>query len=94
MLTLTPEAVTAVDAILRSDAVPDEGGLRIAATGDASQLTVQIAEGPAPGDQVIEEEGARVFVDEAVAPMVDAVALHAETHDGRIAFGLAPQGAM
>jgi Fe-S cluster assembly iron-binding protein IscA len=91
MLTLTPEAVQAVDSILHSDAVPEAAGLRIAATQDASQLSVQIAEGPAPGDQIIEERGARVFVDEQVAPIVDDATLHADNQDGRIAFGLAAQ---
>ena len=91
MLTLTPEAVQAVDTILSSDEVPEDAGLRIAPTPDDSQLSLQLAEAPAQGDQIIEQEGARVFVDAQVAPMVDAALLHAEAQDGRIAFGLAPQ---
>jgi len=79
--------------LLAPDSIPAEAGLRIAATEDQSQLSVAVTEGPAPGDQVIEDQGARVFVDPQVAPMVDDATLHAENQDGRIAFGLAPQTA-
>lgn len=91
MLTLTPSAVQAVDAILHSsDAVPDDAGLRIGTDGDA-HLTVELVDEPAPGDAVIEEGGARVFVDPEVSGMLDDAQLEARAEGDQVAFGLAPQ---
>jgi len=90
MLTLTPSAVEAVDALLHDGSAPDDAGLRISAT-DQAQLTAEIAPAPAPGDQVIEESGARVFVDPAAAQMLDNAQLEAHTEGDHVAFGLAPR---
>src|SRR3954447_2984806 len=90
MLTLTPEAVEAVDALLHSPSVPADAGLRIG-TAEDSQLTVEIAPEPGAGDQVIEEGGARVFVDPGAAQMLDNAQLEARAQGDEIAFGLSPQ---
>lgn len=55
-----------------------------------SQLTIEFAPEPAPDDQVIEEGGARVFVDSAAAPILDNVQLFARMEGEQVAFGLAP----
>ena len=89
MLTLSPSAVEAVDSLLHSPEVPDDAGLRIRTTGE-SQLTIELAPEPAPGDQVIEEGGARVFVDSEVAPMLDDAELDARREGDQVAFGLLP----
>jgi Fe-S cluster assembly iron-binding protein IscA len=90
MLTLTASAVEAVDTLLHaSPEVPDDAGLRIGTAGD-SQLTITLAAEPAPGDQVIEEGGARVFVDSAAAPILEDVQLEARHEGDQIAFGLRP----
>jgi iron-sulfur cluster assembly protein len=93
MLTLSPSAVEAVDALLEGPEVPDEAGLRIAATEDSPEpaLSVQIAPEPAPEDQVIEEGGARVFVDPTAAPLLDDAQLEAEAQGDQIAFGIVPR---
>jgi Fe-S cluster assembly iron-binding protein IscA len=91
MLTLAPSAVEAVDTLLDSPQIPDEAGLRIGTDGE-SQLTIGIAPEPVPGDQVIEEGGARVFVDSEAAPMLDNAQLEAGRQGDQIAFGLTPQG--
>ncbi|HEY1567958.1 MAG TPA: HesB/YadR/YfhF-family protein, partial [Solirubrobacteraceae bacterium] len=70
MLTLAPSAVEAVDSLLHRPEVPDDAGLRIRSAGE-SELTLEIAPEPAPGDQVIEEGGARVFVESEAVPMLD-----------------------
>ena len=90
MLTLSPSAVEAVDSLLHDPQVPDDAGLRIGTAGE-SELTLEIAPEPAPGDQVIEEGGARVFVDSEAAPMLDDVQLDARRQGDQVAFGLAPQ---
>jgi Fe-S cluster assembly iron-binding protein IscA len=93
MLTLTPSAVQAVDALLHSNPeIPEDAGLRIAPTSE-SELSLGIVAAPAPGDQVIEDGGARVFVDEQAAPLVDGAQLDAQAQGDQIAFGLSPQDA-
>jgi iron-sulfur cluster assembly protein len=91
MLTLSESAVEAVDTLLHSPDVPEDAGLRIDAAGEA-QFTLEIALGPAPGDQVIEEGGARVFVDPAAAPMLDNAELDARREGDQVAFGLTDPG--
>jgi iron-sulfur cluster assembly protein len=92
MLTLTTSAVEAVDMLLHSSPeVPDDAGLRIGSTGP-SELTIELAAEPAPGDQVIEEGGARVFVDPDAAPLLENAQLEARQEGDQIAFGLTPAG--
>ncbi|HTW13343.1 MAG TPA: iron-sulfur cluster biosynthesis family protein [Solirubrobacteraceae bacterium] len=91
MLTLSPSAIEAVDSLLQSPQVPDDAGLRIRSAGEA-QLTIEVVPEPAPGDQVIEDGGARVFVESAAAPMLDNAELDARTEGDQIAFALAPAG--
>ena len=87
MLTISPSAVEAVDLLLQSPDVPDDAGLRIGSAGD-SQFTLEIAPEPAPGDHVIEEGGARVFVDSEAATMLDNAELDARREGDQVAFGL------
>ena len=90
MLTLSPSAAEAVDSLLHSQQAPEDAGLRIRTAGDS--LTMELAPEPAPGDQVIEEGGARVFVDATAAPMLDNVELDARVEGDQVAFGLTPAG--
>lgn len=91
MLTLSPSAIEAVDNLLHMSEIPDDAGLRIRSAGE-SELTIEIAPEPAPGDQVIEEGGARVFVDSEAAPMLDQAQLDARMQGDQVAFGLTPTG--
>jgi iron-sulfur cluster assembly protein len=87
MLTLSASAVEAVDSILDRPDIPDDAGLRIRAAGD-SQLAVELAPEPSPGDQVIEEGRARVFVELDVAPMLDGAELDVQQDGDQVAFAL------
>ncbi|HTU95412.1 MAG TPA: HesB/YadR/YfhF-family protein [Solirubrobacteraceae bacterium] len=89
MLTLAPSAIEAVDSLLHRPEVPDDAGLRIRSAGE-SELALEIAPEPAPGDQVIEEGGARVFVEPEAAPLLDDAELQARTQGDQVAFGLTP----
>lgn len=91
MLTLSRAAVEAVDGLLHTSEAPDDAGLRIRPAGE-SQLTIELATEPAPGDQVIEDGGARVFVDAAAAPMLDHAELDARLEGDQVAFGLTATG--
>jgi iron-sulfur cluster assembly protein len=91
MLTLSQSAVEAVDSLLHRPEMPDDAGLRIRTAGD-SQLTIEITSEPAPDDQVIEEGGARVFVDSDLAPMLGNAELDVRMEGDQVAFGLTPTG--
>lgn len=93
MLTLTDSAVTAIRNLTAQPELPDETGLRIMSQdqgGPAFQVT--LAETPVDGDQVIETEGARVFLEPGAAMALDDKSLDAQVDDeGTVAFTLAEQ---
>ena len=91
MFSLSPSAVEAVDSLLRTPEIPDDAGLRIRVAGE-SELTIELAPEPAPGDQVVEEGGARVFVDSEAAPVLENVELDARMEGDQVAFGLTRTG--
>ena len=96
MLTLTPDAAQTIERMLDSPEMPDEGGLRIAAAeslngdGRAHTLQVELAAQPAPEDVVLEEDGARVFIEETVVPFLDDKLLDVAVDGGRTQFSLQP----
>jgi iron-sulfur cluster assembly protein len=91
MLTITSNAAEAIRAIVQSTDVPDEGGIRISiARQNGSQATLELALSPAPmeGDDVLELNGAHVFLDEMASVALDDKALDAEMDGGEISFGI------
>ncbi len=97
MLTLTENAAQVVRKIVSATPeIPREsGGVRIFATSppDAQpmELAVAVAETPAEGDQVVVEEGARVFVASAAIDFLDDKVLDADTTDKGVRFIVAEQ---
>jgi Fe-S cluster assembly iron-binding protein IscA len=93
MLLLTENASEAVHAIFDESTLPDGAGLRIATPPDGSEaLTVAPVPAAERGDQVIEEHGARVFVEAEAAALLDDLVLDAHVDDdGRVQFVLGPQ---
>jgi Fe-S cluster assembly iron-binding protein IscA len=95
VLTLTTDATEAIEQILTSPGVPSGAGLRItpgtSSDNDATpatELTVAVTEGPAAGDEVIEDQGARVFIENTVSGYLDDKLLDAELVDERVRFSL------
>jgi iron-sulfur cluster assembly protein len=94
MLTITSNAAEAIRAILQSTDVPDDGGIRISiARQNGSQAALELALSPAPmeGDNVLELNGAHVFLDETAAMALDDKSLDAEMEGGEISFGIVEQ---
>jgi iron-sulfur cluster assembly protein len=93
MLTLTENATTIVQAITQQSTESEDAGLRFSqdsASGDA--LTVAPADAPQPGDQVVEGDGARVFLEETAATLLDDQVLDASVdQSGSVQFSIAPQ---
>jgi iron-sulfur cluster assembly protein len=94
MLTLTDSAVSVIRDLTSQSDLPAETGLRIMTQAEGAQsFQLALAEGPAADDQVVEEGGARVFVEAAAAAALDDKALDAQVSaQGDLAFRIADQG--
>ncbi|MCV7258189.1 hypothetical protein [Mycobacterium shimoidei] len=88
MLVLTPAAVEVVKAVTNAPNAPEAAGLRIASTSDEQNaLQLSTAEGPGEGDQIVEGEGARVFLEARVAEFLADKTLDARVNeDGSTQF--------
>jgi iron-sulfur cluster assembly protein len=94
MLALTDNAVEAVQEILpSSDEAPERGGLRLVAEPAGAQMNFQLSVValPAEDDEVIEEQGARVFLDPEAASLLGDKVLDAQIESNQVAFTIADQ---
>jgi iron-sulfur cluster assembly protein len=88
MLTLTSNAAYTIRSLV--DQNEDAGGMRITSDQGAGALTLALAAQPAADDQVLEADGARVFLDQQAATLLDDKTLDAGADpEGRVQFGLA-----
>ncbi len=94
MLTITDSAASAIRSLTSQPDLPDETGMRIMKRRDAApSFQMALTEGPAAGDQVVEEGGARVFLEAGVADALEDKALDAEMNEqGDLAFRISDQG--
>ena len=89
VLTLTPNASAVVKQI--TDQTSGDGsGLRISQqAADTPTLDVEPIAEPQPGDQVVEAEGARVFLEEQAARTLDDKVLDAQVDQaGAVQFSI------
>jgi len=94
VLAITDTAAEAIRGIVAAPEVPEGAGLRIATqagAGDAATLEVSVAETPAATDQVVDESGARVFVEADAVPLLDDKLLDAQIDGTRVGFMLMEQ---
>ena len=92
MLNLTDTAATEIRNLVSNPEVPDEGGVRIASNGEGA-LTLALAPAPADGDDVVDEGGARVFLEPRAGELLDDKTLDAGTDpQGNVQFSIAQQG--
>ena len=94
MLTLTDNASTLIGDIAQQ--IPDASGLRITSGQVDGQPAFEVTPVATaePGDQVVEQGGATVYLDEAAATELDDKVLDAavDQSTGSVQFGLAAQG--
>jgi Fe-S cluster assembly iron-binding protein IscA len=92
MLTLTENASTIVNELSSQTEAP-EAGLRITMMADQQEgLGVSTAERPEPGDQVVEQAGAKVYLDSRAADLLDDKVLDAGVDEaGNLQFALGQQ---
>jgi Fe-S cluster assembly iron-binding protein IscA len=94
LLALTDSAVEAVKNIVSSsDEASETGGLRMVAEqkGMRTNLQVSVVPLPAEDDEVIEEQGARVFLEPEAASLLDDKVLDASVEQDQVAFTIADQ---
>lgn len=94
MLTLTDRAADTIRTLITQPGVPEDTGLRMSLReGEAGTLALSL-EPPQPDDAIIEDAGARVFVQRDAAPMVEDRELDAQLDEqGRASFRLGVQSA-
>lgn len=88
-MVLTENAVLVIRDLAAQEGAPTMAGVRISLdpTGDA--LMVEPVERPAEGDELVENLGARVFLDSDAADLLDDKALDATVQDdGGIQFSV------
>jgi iron-sulfur cluster assembly protein len=91
-LTLTTNAATEIRNLIAQPEVPDDGGVRIAST-DEGALTLALAGSPASGDAVVEDGGARVFLEPQAGQLLDDKVLDAGADpQGNVQFSIAERG--
>lgn len=91
MLTLTENASTIVRDITTQPGLPESAGLRITADATDSFAIAQ-ADAAEAHDQVIEQEGATLYLDQDAAVALDDKILDAALGDGgRVEFALGLQ---
>ena len=92
MLALTDDAVEAVRNIVSSsDELPETGGLRVVAerAGTQANLQLSVVALPAEDDEVIEEQGVRVFLEPEAAALLDDKVLDASMEQNQVEFTIA-----
>jgi iron-sulfur cluster assembly protein len=94
LLALTDTAVQAVkDIVSASEQTSETGGLRLAAerVGAQANLQLSVVSLPAEDDEIIEEEGARLFLEPEAASLLDDKVLDASVEHNQVAFTIADQ---
>jgi iron-sulfur cluster assembly protein len=91
VLTVTHEASKAIQTL--TDQIPetDTAGLRISVeSGEdgTAQLALSVTEQPFPADEVVEAEGANVYLAEPVVEFMDDKTLDATVQDEGVAFSI------
>jgi iron-sulfur cluster assembly protein len=93
LLALTDSAVEAVKDIVSSAEVPETGGLRLVAEQAGTRANFQLSVVPLPAeeDEVIDKQGARVFLEPEAASLLGDKVLDASVEQNQVAFMIADQ---
>jgi iron-sulfur cluster assembly protein len=94
VLTITPDAEQALDAVVAAGDAPEGAGVRISqGVGANGQPAIGLAVAPAPevGDEVVEEANVPVFVAADVTGLLADKVLDARLEGDQIAFQIGDQ---
>jgi iron-sulfur cluster assembly protein len=96
VLTLTEQAIQAIRGICEESETGPDGGLRISGSGSGNgdtELEFELADAAREGDDIIREDGAVVFLDEAAAAALDGKTLDVHAHGDHFHFSVEEPGA-
>jgi iron-sulfur cluster assembly protein len=90
VLAITSDAAEAINGLVSSAELPEDGGLRISPTSGAAGPGLELSLTPVPGDEdeVVEESGAHVFLEPGVVDPLEDKVLDAEVEAGQVRFSL------
>jgi iron-sulfur cluster assembly protein len=92
VLTLTERAAETIRSLTSQPGIPADTGLRMSVQDSTAGTLALSLESPQPGDAVIEDSGARVFVQQDAADIVSDSELDAELDEqGHASFMLGAQ---
>ncbi len=93
MLSISPNAAEAIRGLTAQPGIPQGSGLKLApqATDQGTVVELSLVEGPTESDQVVQEEGAQVFVAVELSTELDDKVLDAGVEEGRVSFSLMEQ---
>jgi iron-sulfur cluster assembly protein len=94
MLTLTESAKEMVRDMIAAGNAREGSGLRISSAHDEDggpALSLELADAPLEGDQVVEDDGTRLFLEPAAASLLDDKILGAARHEDHYHFNLEDQ---
>jgi Fe-S cluster assembly iron-binding protein IscA len=90
MLTITPDAADALRAVLGAK----PGGVRISTgthtsnNGSGPNLTLEVVPEPEPDDEIVDAEGARLYLDPLAVDALDGKVLDAEQEADAVRFSV------
>ena len=88
MLTITPDAADALRAVLGAK----EGGVRISTgtslNGNGPNLTLEVVPEPEPDDEVLDADGASLYMDPIASDALDGKVLDAEREGDAVRFSV------
>jgi iron-sulfur cluster assembly protein len=90
MLTITPDAADAIRAVLGAK----DGGVRISTGAESSSngagpnLTLEVVPEPEPDDEILDAEGAQLYLDPVAVDALDGKVLDAEREADAVRFSV------
>jgi iron-sulfur cluster assembly protein len=95
VLAISHGAAEVIRQLVASGQMPENGGIRISAEpidDESMTLDLSLAPSPDPGDAIVAQEGAHVFVEQAVEPLLDDKTLDAAVQADKVTFTIVEQG--
>jgi iron-sulfur cluster assembly protein len=87
-VTLTDQAANVLAEALYESPLSDGAGLRIwrNALDDSLTLRCSFTEGPIQADDIVDQEGARLFLDAEISPLLDGRTIDLDAQSGSLAL--------
>ena len=87
MLVISPAASEAIKGLLAASDLPPNAGVRISShPQEPGAFELSLVPQAGAADAVVEEQGATVFLDDEVVPLLDDKTLDAQIHGDQVAF--------